>query len=229
MRRFLFLAIAVVGLTAAMLPPKPKTPAGALMLRTDAAFTKLWAIWTVSTGGGTDSLVVLVKVTGKADVRRRYVVTTKTDSLDAGYPAPGTSTTVTLLAVAYKLGKSSDTVTIGSGTVQGDVPTPTGTLKLIPAAWTQVADSGAVCKTWQANHPGQTPWIVVNTTAVAACQAPNGPKVFQACLVYLPEDGSTPQLCVPNGTVCQIGATGWTADAAQYCQGQYAAFLAARS
>ena len=227
--RALAACLALLTLAGFALPPKPKVPVGGLTLRTDAAFTKLWAVWTVSASGGPDSLVVLVKVTGKADTRRKYVVASKTDSLDAGYPAPGLSTTVTALAVAFKFGRSSDTVTIGTGTVQGDVPTPTGTLKLIPAAWTSYTDSTGTCATWQASHPGQTPWVVVNTTAVPACQTTKGPKVFQTCLVFLPGDGSTPQLCTPNGSPCRIGTAPWTADVQTYCQGQYAAFLAARS
>jgi hypothetical protein len=206
------------------------TPVGRFAFTRDAAapFTKLWVVWSYTVAGTPDSTIVIVKATGATDVRRKYTTASKTDSVDVGYPAPGAAKVINALAVAFKGGKSSDTVSLGGGTVQGDVPAPSGTLKLIPAAWTTRSDSAGVCASWQASHPGQTPWVVVNTTAVPACQTAAGPRIFQVCTVFLPHDGSTPVLCAPSGTACRIGTTPWPANVAQYCQGQYAAFLTAR-
>lgn len=204
-------------------------PTGQFKFAENAAFTKLWVVWSFTTPGTPDSTVIVVKATGATDVRRKYTVATKTDSLDAGYPAAGTTKTINVLALAFKGGKSSDTVSLGGGTVQGDVAAPTGTLKLIPAAWKTIADSGAVCAKWQAANPGKTPWIVVNTTAVAACQTTDGPKIFQACTVFTPTLGA-PQLCKPQNTLsCNLsGTVTWTPDVATYCQERYDAYRLAQ-
>lgn len=208
-------------------------PTGRFQFTQDAAapFTKLWVVWSFTVAGTPDSTVVIVKATGAPDVRRKYTIASKTDSVDVGYPAAGASKVVNALAVAFKGGKSSDTVSLGGGTVQGDVPAPSGTLKLIPAAWKNQADDGGVCKAWQASHPGTTPWVVVNTTAVPACQASDGPKIFQVCTVYIPGDVlAQPVLCIPYaGARCQIGTTPWTPDVAAYCQARYDAFRLAQS
>jgi hypothetical protein len=204
-------------------------PTGGLRFVETAAFTKLWAVWSFTVAGTPDSTAVIVRATGAADVRRKYTVATKTDSLDVGYPAAGATKTVNVLAVAFKGGRSSDTVSLGGGTIQGDVAAPTGTLKLIPAAFKVATDSGAVCAIWQKANPGKTPWLVVNTTAVPPCQTSSGPKIFQNCLILIPTVGP-PVLCIPSaGAACQIGTTPWTPDVAQYCQARFDAFLLAQS
>jgi hypothetical protein len=43
-------------------------------------------------------------------------------------------------------------------------------------------DVGGRCSYWQQTHPGQSVWIKVNQTAVAACTGPNSkPTVAQFC------------------------------------------------
>jgi len=58
------------------------------------------------------------------------------------------------------------------------------------------ADSGGTCHAWQASHPGTSPWIIVNSKAVPACEHTDSAtkvltiSLWQYCAFYEKKDGS---------------------------------------
>lgn len=130
------LLLIALGATA-MAPPKVKPPTVSATMA--VAGDSLKVKWTIS-ASPSDSLTVDVSATTGTAKHKKYVVTTKTDSLNVAKPAPGASVTISLLATNWRFiqgANKSASAPLAQGTyIEPDttVAPPTVQLQLIPAS-----------------------------------------------------------------------------------------------
>jgi hypothetical protein len=69
-------------------------------------------------------------------------------------------------------------------------PQPSGQLVVRPSGLQVDPDVGGSCGRWQQSHPGQSPWILTNRTAIPDCTGLNlKPTVAKFCAFVLLPDG----------------------------------------
>ena len=159
-----------VAALAAFTPPTPKPPKFTGSVR--VAGTVIWVKWTIA-ASPSDSLTVDLSATNQTAVHRRYVVTSKTDSISYPKPLPGDSISGAILGKNWRAGRFASATATWGPYVEPDTVVNAPTLKgiqVLPASWSLgYGQTKVFCtiRTWSDGHKDLYP--IQDTMAV--CQA----------------------------------------------------------